>query len=259
MAALAGLARPVPVARALVVALAVVFPAVMFGWSSTEAAVPVPLVCLDPGHGGSDPGAVNGELHEADINLDVAKALAARLAGDEIDSVLTRTDDDSTKSSRDRYEFCNAQNATILVSVHTNSWSDPLVDGRLAIYFHSDDKLLAQALHDAMWSKLQPTAPDPTAFTDFDLKRDALGVLLKSDMPAATAEPVFMSHPDEAARLTEMVSDCSDAFDNSCRRAQIVEALYNGIVEYLASSPPDGEDDGPGNGKGPPEGRGPGR
>lgn len=255
MAALAGLARPVPVARALVVALAVVFAAVMFGWSSTEAAAP--LVCLDPGHGGSDPGAVNGELHEADINLDVAKALAARLAGDDIDSVLTRTDD-STKSSRDRYEFCNAQNATILVSVHTNSVSDPSVDGTLAIYFHSDDKLLAQVLHDAMWSMLQPTWEPPT-FIDYGLDRDALGVLLKSDMPAATAEPVFMSHPEEAARLTAMVSDCPDAFDNSCRRAQIVEALYNGIVEYLNSPPPDGEDDGPGNGKGPPEGRAPRR
>lgn len=256
-AALAGLARAVPVARALAVALAVVFPAVMFGRSSTEAAAP--LVCLDPGHGGSDPGAVNVkfELHEADINLDVATALAARLADDDIGSVLTRTDD-STKSSRDRYEFCNDRDATILVSVHTNSWSDPSVDGTLAIYFHSDDKLLAQVLHDAMWSMLQPTWEDPT-FIDYGLDRDALGVLLKSDMPAATAEPVFMSHPEEAARLTAMVSDCPDAFDNSCRRAQIVEALYNGIVEYLASPPPDGGDDGPGNGKGPPDARGPGR
>ena len=34
-------------------------------------------ICLDPGHGGSDPGAVNEAygLEEADINLDVAHGL----------------------------------------------------------------------------------------------------------------------------------------------------------------------------------------
>ncbi|MCH7750916.1 MAG: N-acetylmuramoyl-L-alanine amidase [Planctomycetes bacterium] len=222
---------------------------------SSEAAAP--LVCLDPGHGGSAPGAVNDSLREAEINLDVANALAGRLAADGIDSVLTRTDD-STKSARDRYEFCNAQNATILVSVHTNSVSDPSVDGTLAIYFHNDDRALAQVLHDAMWSELRPTAPDPGAFRDFGLRKDALGVLLKSDMPAATVEPVFLSHPGEAARLAATVSDCPNASDNLCRRAQIVEAGYIGIVEYLASPPGDGGDGEPNNGqgKGPPEGRG---
>lgn len=238
-------------------AIAAILFAGPFGQPATKAATNP--VCLDPGHGGSDPGAVNGDLHEADINLDVAQALAVRLDNDGIDSVLTRTDN-STKSSRDRYEFCNAENATILVSVHTNSVSNPSVDGTLAIYFHNDDKVLAQALHDAMWSKLQPTAPDPSAFTDFGLKKDALGVLLKSDMPAATTEPVFMSNPEEAALLTATVSDCPNPSNDSlCRRAQIVEAIYNGIVDYLASAPPDGEAGGPngGNGNGPPEGRGP--
>jgi N-acetylmuramoyl-L-alanine amidase len=248
------------IARALACAFAVVILASVLGQPSTEA--DTPLVCLDPGHGGSDPGAVNGSLHEADINLDVAKTLKDRLAEADngIASVLTRTDN-STRSSRDRYEFCNAQNATILVSVHTNSVSDSSVDGTLAIYFHRDDQILARALHDAMWRELQPTWPDPGTFIDFGLKRDALGVLLKSDMPAATAEPVFMSHPDEATRLTATVSQCSNVSNNLCRRAQIVEAIYNGILQYLSSAPPDEGDDGPngGNGNGPPEGRGPRR
>jgi len=41
---------------------------------------------------------------------------------------MTRTDD-SSKSNNDRYTFCNEQKATILVSVHTNSTSDPIMDG----------------------------------------------------------------------------------------------------------------------------------
>ncbi len=225
---------------------------ISIGPPSTGAATD-PRVCLDPGHGGSAPGAVNGLLHEADINLDVAQALQIRLEGDDIDVVLTRTDD-STKSNRDRYEFCNSQNATLLVSIHTNSVANESVDGTLAIYFHKDDRVLAQALYDEMWARLQPTAPDPPTFVDFGLKKDALGVVLKSEMPAAVAEPVFMSHPDEAERLGRTVAECPNSSSNDCRRAQIVEALYEGITNYLAIPP--GDEGGSGRGNGPPPGRG---
>ena len=225
---------------------------ISIGPPSTGAATD-PRVCLDPGHGGSAPGAVNGLLHEADINLDVARALSIRLADAGLDVVMTRTDD-STKSTRDRYEFCNSQNATLLVSIHTNSVANKSVDGTLAIYFHKDDRVLAQALHDAMWDNLQPTWPDPPTFVDFGLKKDALGVVLKSEMPAAVAEPVFMSHPDEAERLGQTVFECPNNSNNDCRRAQIVKALYEGITNYLALPP--GDEGGSGRGNGPPPGRG---
>ena len=38
-------------------------------------------VCIDPGHGGEDPGAVAYGLKESDINLDVSQALATLLSG----------------------------------------------------------------------------------------------------------------------------------------------------------------------------------
>ncbi len=195
-----------------------------------------PLVCIDPGHGGSAPGAVNGALHEADINLDVSVALAARLASAGVDSTLTRTDN-STKSTRDRYEFCNDALADLFVSVHTNSVADPTIDGSLSIYFHSDDRLFARDLQDAMLARLRPTAPDPASFIDFGLKRDALGVILKTDMPGAVAEPVFMSNAVEAQRLAETVAQCPNTSDDQCRRAQIAEALFDGITAYLAGLP----------------------
>ena len=229
------------------------------GPPSTGAATH-PTVCLDPGHGGSAPGAVavNGLLREADINLDVALALRTRLENDvdddfDIGVVMTR-EVDSTKSTRSRYEFCNSENATLMVSIHTNSVANPSIDGTLAIYFHKDDRVLAQALYNEMWAKLRPTAPDPSTFIEFGLKKDALGVVLKTEMPAAVVEPVFMSHPGEAARLWQTVAGCLVDPQNDCRRAQIVEALYEGITNYLAS-PPDDEG-GSGRGGGPPPGRG---
>ena len=85
-------------------------------------------ICLDPGHGGYDPGAVYDDgtiyLEEADINLDVAYGLKALLEADGAAVAMTRTDD-TYHNNDDRYTFCNAQGATILVSLHTNSVTSP--------------------------------------------------------------------------------------------------------------------------------------
>jgi N-acetylmuramoyl-L-alanine amidase len=125
------------------------------------------LVCLDPGHGGSDPGAVNETygLFESEINLDVSYALKGLLEGDGATVVMTRTDD-SYKTNSDRYTFCNDRGATILVSVHTNSVTDPTRDGSMALYFHSDDKELARAIHEILYPALRDMAPDPASFDD---------------------------------------------------------------------------------------------
>ncbi len=203
-------------------------------------------ICLDPGHGGDEPGAVNTAfgLVERDINLDVATRLRATLVASGAAVSMTR-EGDETVSIRQRYQFCNGTGADILVSVHTNSVSNQTVDGTLAIYFHRDDKVLATALHQAMNIRLGNVGWD---FTEFGVRRDALGVVLKSDMPAAVAEPVFMSHPGEAEWLAHTTADCSEPGTNECRRAQIAQSLYDGIVSYFENV---GEEpDGPGAGRG---------
>ena len=208
--------------------------------STAEGALSGKKICLDPGHGGFDPGAVNAAygLQEADINLDVAYGLKALAVADGADVVMTRTDN-SYRSNSDRYSFCNNQQATILVSVHTNSVSDASVDGSLALYFHRDDKALAQAIYDVMYPALLESAPNPGNFTDFGLDRYASGVLLKSDMPSTMLEPLFMSNPAEAELLVVPIylengvtvnPDCE-----YCRRAQIARAIYDGILIYFGS------------------------
>ena len=203
-------------------------------------------ICIDPGHGGAEPGAANAEfgLVEKNINLDVATQLRASLDASGATVYMTR-EGDETVSIRQRYQFCNGTGADILVSVHTNSVSDQTVDGTLAIYFHRDDKVLATALNQAMYAQLSNVGWE---FLDFGSRRDALGVVLKSDMPAAVAEPVFMSHPGEGEWLAHPIADCSDPGTNACRRAQIAQSLYDGIASYFENV---GEEpDGPGAGKG---------
>jgi N-acetylmuramoyl-L-alanine amidase len=202
-------------------------------------------ICLDAGHGGSDPGAVNSSynLYEKDINLDVAYGLKAMLELDGAEVVMPRTDD-SYKSNRDRYTFCNAQATTILVSVHTNSVLDTSWDGSMVLYFHSDDMVLAQHIQQVMYPYLRDTSPHPDPqweyFLDFGLEKYASGVLLKSDMPAAMVEPLFMSNPLEADLLvTPIYLDYGSTLNpacQDCRRAQIVQAVHDGILDYFVAT-----------------------
>jgi N-acetylmuramoyl-L-alanine amidase len=198
-------------------------------------------ICLDPGHGGSDPGAVYEDselrfvLHESEINLDVSFALKALLEADGAEVVMTRTED-VYKANRDRYTFCNSQGATLLVSVHTNSTTDSSMDGSMGLYFHEDDRKLAQAIHEVMYPFLLTNAPVKDAFRDFGLSRFASGVLLKSDMPAAMMEPLFMSNDAEAELLQDTIPD--ECADLNCRRGEIVRALRAGILHYFDSGSP---------------------
>jgi len=72
---------------------------------------PGPLVLLDPGHGGSDPGIALGDLEEKDLTLDLAKRVAARLPG----SRLTRTGDETLPLEA---RLRQAQAASVLISFH---------------------------------------------------------------------------------------------------------------------------------------------
>ena len=200
-------------------------------------------ICVDAGHGGGDPGAVNGGLRESDINLDIARYLRDAWSG-RFEAVVMTRDGDDTLSSRDRYEACNSAGADLLVSVHTNSSSNSTQDGTLTIYFHPEDRVLAGFLQESMWNSLPTDVPHD--FTNFGLKRDALGVLLKSKMPSATVEPVMMSHPWEATRLAA-TTDCSSVVPTNCRRVQIAEAIIAGVDAYLArpAEEPDGSGGGP--------------
>jgi N-acetylmuramoyl-L-alanine amidase len=204
-------------------------------------------ICIDPGHGGSDPGAVNSayNLQESEINLDVSYGLKTLLEIDDASVFLTRTDD-SFKDNEDRYTFCNAVHADILVSIHTNSVEDPSWDGSMALYFHphEDDRVLAGAVYEIMYPYLQETAPDPENFRSFGLDWFASGVLLRSDMPAAMMEPLFMSNPSEAELLSDHIFDdfisgtinqACEAY--SCRRGQVALSIHQGILNYFENSP----------------------
>lgn len=81
----------------------------------------LPLVILDPGHGGIDPGAIRDGISEKDIALSFAHDLAEALhATGKFDVTLTR-DKDIYLGLSDRIEIARAAEADIFLSLHANT------------------------------------------------------------------------------------------------------------------------------------------
>ena len=82
-----------------------------------------PLVVLDPGHGGRDPGATSpfGGRREKDVTLAVARAIRdAVAAGGRVRVALTR-DDDRFIILGDRYEIARRMGASLFISIHADA------------------------------------------------------------------------------------------------------------------------------------------
>ena len=99
-------------------------------------------IAIDPGHGGSDPGAVANGLREKDLTLAVSLALKEELESyDGVRVVMTRTTDTrpSENTSADlssRVDMAAAADADALVSIHFNSGS-PIANGAEVWYANS--------------------------------------------------------------------------------------------------------------------------
>ena len=82
-----------------------------------------PLVVIDAGHGGFDPGAINPQtgLREKDVTLRIAKAIRDHLlASGRVRVALTR-DDDKYLVLRERYSVARRLHADLFISIHCDS------------------------------------------------------------------------------------------------------------------------------------------
>jgi len=201
-------------------------------------------ICIDPGHGGIDPGAVNEalDLNESDINLDTSYALKALLEAEGATVVMTRTDAETGLSNDERNDFANAEGATIVISMHTNSFGEPEPNGSTVLFWDKNDKVLAKAIYDALYPILDEVVPADQWFYPYGPDRFRGSILRHTTMPGVIVEPSFLSNPFEAKRLaqpiyadethTTLSPGCAKF---SCRRGQVALAVYEGIVNYFAA------------------------
>lgn len=112
-------------------------------WVTKAPGVPYPaapgsiVVDINPGHGGSDPGAVVRQTRESDLNLDIARRLRAMLEGAGVTVVMTRTTDrDVNRPAIDRNgdhrvnhadelqarnDVANSARADVAINIHNNA------------------------------------------------------------------------------------------------------------------------------------------
>ena len=91
-------------------------------------------VVIDPGHGGSDPGAVSGAAQEKDLVLRFSKLLAKELEARGLTALLTR-DTDVTLSLASRTAIERAAKAACCVSCHMDA--GPVSASGMTVWLHS--------------------------------------------------------------------------------------------------------------------------
>lgn len=182
-------------------------------------------ICLDAGHGGSDPGAVNRAygLSEKQVTLDITLRLAELLKAEGWNVVLTRSVDRdvSYAGSSDKEELgarsglANEQGADLFVSIHCNSAANPSVGGTSIHWYKSDDYQLAKSLENELLVA--------TGRSHRGLIKDRFFVLAHTQMPAVLIETAFLSNPTEGKLLGDPEY-----------RAQIARGLAAGLRLYAS-------------------------
>lgn len=146
-------------------------------------------VCLDAGHGGSDPGATS-TVRESDLNLSVVLSLYKLLIDSGAKVVLTRASDIYVSLS-DRVAMANNNNVDLFVSVHHNSASDPSANGSETICYPDSPTsfTLATNLLNNLTNSLNSRKRSVTQRDDY--------TVTYTNMPAVISEALFVSNPNE--------------------------------------------------------------
>jgi len=157
-------------------------------------------ICIDPGHGGYDPGAVGPSgLREKDVTLAVALVLAGMLREAGCDVVLTRSGDTTPWASlRDLQERCDLANqayAELFISIHANAAKNPTATGTETYCYRrgGQGERVATAIQRQLVAAL--------GLPDRGVKTAGYYVLKYTVMPAVLVELAFISNPEEEALL----------------------------------------------------------
>lgn len=177
-----------------------------------------PLVVIDAGHGGKDSGALGrdeeGEIiyddddeiaiMEKDINLAVALKTYKYLYNEGVNVMMTR-DGDEFIELRDIADIANDAEATLFVSIHSNSVDGvPTANGTEVLYYDTDEKSEYGISSKDLADNILVYMVDVGDMLDRGLReRPGLAVLKWTDMPAALVELGFVTNFDDQQKLID--------------------------------------------------------
>lgn len=170
-------------------------------------------VVIDPGHGGSDCGAMRNGIYEKDITLDVSKRVVSMLEKKGYVVKMTRTND-TYVSLQDRVTISEEFKPDIFVSIHVNSSNSDSPTGLETHYYKDNSLKLAKNIHAAMLNNINSK--------DRGLFKSRFYVINHTTAPAVLVEIGFISSPVERAQLV-----------TESRKQATAKAIAEGIYEYF--------------------------
>lgn len=190
----------------------------------------LPVIAIDPGHGGTDPGSEGNGLWEYEMTWQVANELVNLLEQDDrYAPVLTITEEESQNSDMPRVEpaeraqRANDAGAVLLFSIHGNSDPSGTASG-FECYaippgqqYHDESVALARLTAQKITQTGQPLrGQDGVRYIYFDTydnrmvyessdetprNEPTFRLLADADCPAVLVEQCFLTNPQDAARL----------------------------------------------------------
>ena len=188
-------------------------------------------IYIDPGHGGSDGGAIGADgTYESFLTLIIAKKLEKALTNDNYQVIMTRNGDydlapeHSKNRKRDdiheRVKRINASNADLYVSIHANAYPSSKIKGSQVFFKTGSEEshLLAILIQHALILEMLNT---------YRIAKPIANIYLIDHVtiPGCLIEVGFLSNREEL-----------DNLKNTTYQDKIVRSIYLGIKEYLKNN-----------------------
>lgn len=181
--------------------------------TSSDISDNLPVIVIDPGHGGEDGGAVSDSgVLEKDINLSIANDTSALFYLLGFDILRTRKNDMALDSGEDtirkrkvsdmkkRLEIFNSSKENTIISIHQNKFSESKYHGAQIFYSpnNSKSKQLADSIKYSVKGLLQPD-------NERECKKADGGIYLlkNTNNPAIIVECGFISNEEECNHLLD--------------------------------------------------------
>ena len=155
-------------------------------------------IFLDPGHGGTDPGATGNGLQEKNVNLDIALRVRDFLSQYDVDVKMSRIKDD-TVTLRQRSSTANDWGADFYVSIHCNAFNgqvsgyeDFIYSGRTVKETPKYQDIMHKAIRD-----------NTDFFNNRGKKKANFHVLRETKMPSFLSENGFIDNKKDAKLLKD--------------------------------------------------------
>lgn len=178
-------------------------------------------ILLDPGHGGTETGALGPTGYpEKDVNLTVSLLLAEALRQRGITVYLTR-ESDTFVSLVDRQAMINRIKPTLALSIHYNALPDggnaETTQGISTFWYHPQAHDVAVFLHNYLVEKLHRPS--------YGVYWNNLALTRPHTTPSVLLELGFMINPDEFEWITHPPS-----------QQRLAETIADGIMEWIGKN-----------------------